>query len=154
MSTYRAVLFGLGLLAGGIAFGTQLNVLTVVLPGMRKEEGEVGVRLHRNMLDHAAHTLTVIPAVNLMATAAALLLLHGGFDNAAQAAALVAVLLGVVGITITTVGYQVPTNTRIREGKVAAADYAAALDRWQRVHLWRTVSGALAFGGMILAAVL
>jgi hypothetical protein len=154
MSVYRAVLFGLGLLGGGVAFGTQLNVLTTVLPGLRKENGDVGLRLHRSMLDHAAHTFTAIPAVNLMAAAAALLLLDSGFRNAAQAAALVAVLLGVVGITITTVGYQVPANTLIREGKVAAADYAPALDRWRRVHLWRTVSGALAFGGMILAAVL
>jgi len=148
-SLYRDLLFAVGLVAGGIAFGTQLNVLTVVLPAMRKEDGAMGIRLHNNLLDHAAHTATAIPAVTLVGTTALLLLIDG--ESGARAAALVAALGGVAGVTLTTVGFQVPANKRVRGGVVAPADYAPVLGRWRRVHLWRTVSGALAFGGMVLA---
>jgi hypothetical protein len=148
---YRDLLFALGLVAGGIAFGTQLNVLTVVLPGMRREDGATGIRLHTILLDHAAHTATAIPAVSLLGMTALLLLIDGDLQGS-QRAALLAALAGVVGVTITTVGFQVPANKRIRGGFVAPSDYRAALERWRRVHLWRTVSGAIAFAGVVVAA--
>jgi hypothetical protein len=87
---YRDALFALGLLAGGIAFGTQLNVLTNVLPGLQQEDGETGVRLHCRILDHAAHTATVIPAVSVVGAAAVLLLIAGGSSGELRSQALLA----------------------------------------------------------------
>jgi hypothetical protein len=146
------ILLGLGLLAGGVAFGTQLNVLTVVLPAIRKEDGATGLRLHRTILDHAAHSATAIPAVCVLATSALLLLFSGSGFPDARAPALLAALLGVAGISLTTVAFQVPANKRIRDGAVAPGEYTVVLERWRRVHLLRTLSGALAFGAMVLAA--
>jgi hypothetical protein len=144
----------LAALGAGVAFGTQWTVFSVVLPVIRERKADAAIELHRALLDHAAHEKTAVPAVSLIAMGVLLALVFGVPVASSRGALALVAIAGVVGISITTFGFNAPINRRVRGGAIGVERYAEAAETWARAHAWRTVSGGIAFVALLSALAL
>jgi uncharacterized membrane protein len=152
MDEFVDAVWFVNLLCAGITAGGQVAFSLGVLPVVRRLDTSQSLRLHQWFLDHKGewhlpitHNLTVITAI---------VILVAEHDDAAPTAfAAVGLALSLVGYVVSLAG-NIPLNNRLRRENADSPpdDYPALRRRWDLLQLTRTVTGLLAFGCFIVAA--
>ncbi len=153
MSTLIGALQAINLFCAAIVAGIMVAVLFGVIPSLQKFTMADDLRFHQS-LDPRMDAFQPILVVGAGISSIVLLILD--HDSALATACLLLGLACTIGIIVASAGFNQPVNRRCQEwtAETLPADYPAIRERWNRIHLLRTISAVVALISFIIAALL